>query len=125
MIGYVYFKENGDAIPTSQAGAIKGGVKIGMLLGQIIFGFLGDTLGRHKIYGRELFFAIFGLLMCTFTPWKGLNGDGLVAWLTVGRLITGLGLGGGKSGHISLKRTVERGTRLMLYQIIQCPLLSP
>ncbi|KAK7214618.1 hypothetical protein V2G26_002621 [Clonostachys chloroleuca] len=94
LIGYVYFKENGDAIPTSQAGAIKGGVKIGMLLGQIIFGFLGDTLGRHKIYGRELFFAIFGLLMCTFTPWKGLNGDGLVAWLTVGRLITGLGLGG-------------------------------
>lgn len=96
MVGYIYFQDTKNTIPVSQSGAIKAGGKIGMLVGQLVFGFLGDTLGRHKVYGRELFFTMFGILMCTLLPWKGLSHNGIVVWLTVGRFITGIGLGGGK-----------------------------
>jgi PHS family inorganic phosphate transporter-like MFS transporter len=105
MIGYIYFKDHKNAIPTAHSGAIKAGAKIGMLVGQLVFGFLGDnTLGRHNVYGRELLFTIFGILMCTWLPWQALGHNTIVIWLTVGRFITGLGLGGGK---IYISRSVR------------------
>ncbi|CAH0022145.1 unnamed protein product [Clonostachys rhizophaga] len=94
MVGYIFFQDTKNAIPLSQSGAIKATGKIGMLVGQLAFGFLGDTLGRHKVYGRELFFTMFGILMCTLLPWKGLSHNAIVVWLSVGRFITGIGLGG-------------------------------
>ncbi|KIV82675.1 hypothetical protein PV11_04769 [Exophiala sideris] len=94
MLGYIYFKDNKGKVPASQGGAIKGGLSLGMIVGQLMFGFLGDTLGRHKIYGRELLFTLFGTLMCILLPWKGISHDGIVAWMAVWRVVTGLGIGG-------------------------------
>jgi PHS family inorganic phosphate transporter-like MFS transporter len=78
MIGYLYW--NGGSIPTLPQDTIKAGLSIGMIVGQITFGIFGDALGRHKVYGKELAFTLFGTLLM---PWNGLSQNGIVAWLTV------------------------------------------
>lgn len=97
MLGYVYFKDSKNAVPSDKGGIIKAGLTLGMMAGQLIFGFLGDTLGRHAVYGNELILTIFGTLMCILLPWRGLGPDGIVAWMAVWRVVTGFGVGGGKS----------------------------
>ncbi|CAI6073842.1 unnamed protein product [Clonostachys chloroleuca] len=94
MLGYVYFKDNGGVVPTLQGSAIKGCMNAGLILGQISFGILGDALGRKKVYGKELMFTIFGTLMCILLPWKGFSQGGVIAWMSVWRLVTGFGVGG-------------------------------
>ena len=69
--------------------------QIGMIVGQLTFGLFGDALGRHKVYGKELIITIFGTLLLIVAP-TGLNHTGIVTWLTVFRIVTGLGIGGGK-----------------------------
>jgi PHS family inorganic phosphate transporter-like MFS transporter len=65
-----------------------------MIVGQLTFGLFGDALGRHKIYGKELILTIFGTLLLIVAP-TSLGHTGIVAWLTVFRIITGFGIGGG------------------------------
>lgn len=83
-------------MPVVSGDVIKGCLPVGLILGQITFGYLGDTFGRKKVYGRELMFTMFGTLMCILLPWKGLSHNGIVAWMAVWRLFTGFGIGGGK-----------------------------
>lgn len=97
MLGYIYFKDTDSAISTTHSDVIKGSLSLGMIVGQITFGILGDALGRHKIYGRELMATMFGTLMCILLPWKGLSHSGIVAWMSVWRMVTGFGIGGGKA----------------------------
>lgn len=66
-----------------------------MIVGQLTFGLFGDALGRHKIYGKELVLTIVGTLLVIAAP-TGLGHSGIVAWLTVFRIITGFGIGGGE-----------------------------
>ncbi|RSH80826.1 Inorganic phosphate transporter pho84 [Saitozyma podzolica] len=94
MIGYLYW--NGGSIPTLPQDTIKAGLSIGMIVGQITFGIFGDALGRHKVYGKELAFTLFGTLMIVLMPWNGLSQNGIVAWLTIWRIVTGVGIGGGQ-----------------------------
>lgn len=54
MIGYIYYQDNGDKVPTVPSDVIKGGLSLGMIVGQLGFGLFGDALGRHKVYGKEL-----------------------------------------------------------------------
>ena len=54
---------------------------MGMILGQISFGLLGDTLGRHRVYGRELIITTIGTLFCILLPWKGFTQNDVVAWM--------------------------------------------
>ena len=49
MIGYVYFPESG-ILSTADDTAIKIATSGGTILGQILFGFLGDYLGRKKVF---------------------------------------------------------------------------
>ncbi|KIW04761.1 hypothetical protein, variant 2 [Verruconis gallopava] len=67
---------------------------MGMILGQLSFGLLGDTLGRHRVYGRELIVTTIGTLMCILLPWRGLSHSGVIAWLSCWRVFTGFGIGG-------------------------------
>ncbi|RFU33045.1 hypothetical protein B7463_g3310, partial [Scytalidium lignicola] len=94
MIGYLYFQDTGNSPSAVQGDEIKGSFSIGMVVGQLLFGTLGDALGRHRVYGKECLFAIFGTLMVVLLPWKGLSHQGVVAWLSVFRTITGMGTGG-------------------------------
>jgi PHS family inorganic phosphate transporter-like MFS transporter len=95
MIGYIHFKDESNTIPTHKSDLIKGSLSLGMIVGQLGFGILGDALGRHVVYGKELMITMFGTLMCILLPWKGLSHDGTIAWLSVFRALTGVGIGGG------------------------------
>ena len=96
MIGYIYFKDQKGIIPTIKGSEIKGSFSIGMIFGQLCFGTLGDALGRHRVYGKECLFTIFGTLLVVLLPWHGLSHNGVVAWLSVFRAVTGMGTGGGR-----------------------------
>lgn len=99
MIGYIYFKDEKSTISTIKGDEIKGGLSIGMICGQLTFGLFGDAIGRHRVYGKELLITSFGTLMVILLPWKGLSHNGVVAWLTVWRVVTGVGIGGGEIFH--------------------------
>lgn len=98
VVGLLYYQDDGGKIPTIQSDAIKGGLSLGMIVGQLLFGVFGDALGRHKIYGKELVITILGTLMLIVPP-TYLGHNGIVAWLTTFRIITGLGIGGGEIDH--------------------------
>ncbi len=101
MIGYLYYQDNKGSIPAIQGDEIKGSFSIGMICGQLLFGTLGDALGRHRVYGKECLFTIFGTLLVVLLPWRGLSHQGVVAWLSVFRCMTGMGTGGGMSIELS------------------------
>lgn len=123
VIGLLYYKDEGGKIPTVRNDAIKGGLSLGMILGQLVFGLFGDALGRHKIYGKELIITIFGTLMLIVPP-TYLGHDGIVAWLVVFRIITGFGIGGGEYNVLGWERGMEHATD-KIYQTIQSLLPSP
>lgn len=78
MLGFIYFKDNKNALPVRNSDEIKGSLSLGMICGQILFGLLGDAIGRHRIYGKELILTMVGTLMCILLPWKGLSHTGIV-----------------------------------------------
>ncbi|CAH0020165.1 unnamed protein product [Clonostachys rhizophaga] len=116
MLGYVYFKDSKNAVPSDKGGIIKAGLTLGMMAGQLIFGFLGDTLGRHAVYGNELILTIFGTLMCILLPWRGLVPDGIVAWMAVWRVVTGFGVGGDYplSSSLAAEKSSDRSRAKMV-----------
>jgi PHS family inorganic phosphate transporter-like MFS transporter len=95
MIGFIHFKDNKNIVPVHKSDLIKGSLSLGMIVGQIGFGILGDTLGRHNVYGKELIITMLGTLLCILLPWNGLSHEGIIAWLCVFRVLTGFGIGGG------------------------------
>ncbi|KAJ5094277.1 hypothetical protein N7456_010138 [Penicillium angulare] len=91
ILGYLYFPNN--SVSAVNSDVIKGGLSLGMVAGQLIFGVLSDTWGRHKIYGKELLLTIFGTLLVILMPWKGMSPKSVTAWVTVFRVLTGIGIG--------------------------------
>lgn len=102
MLGYLYFADEKGKVPTVQADIIKGSLSIGMIVGQVFFGIFGDAIGRHRIYGKELLFTIFGTLLVILMPWKHFSHHDVVAWMAVFRVITGIGTGGGRLPNPSI-----------------------
>ena len=99
MIGYIYFKDEKNAVPTVKASIMKGALSLGMIVGQLVFGVLGDALGRRKIYGKELMITILGTLMVIVMP-TSLSHEGVVVWVTMWRVFTGVGIGAGEFGGL-------------------------
>lgn len=93
MIAYVYFGKS--SLPPLEDGWIKAASAWGNLVGQLIFGMLGDWVGRKKVYGVELVILIVGALGCSLaaqpmTP----GGLGIVSIIAFWRFILGVGVGG-------------------------------
>lgn len=49
MIGFAYFPERHGKLPVAADTALKGIALCGTLLGQVVFGVLGDRAGRKKV----------------------------------------------------------------------------
>ncbi|KAF2159313.1 hypothetical protein M409DRAFT_30190 [Zasmidium cellare ATCC 36951] len=94
IFGYLYWHDEHDNMPVTDGDVLKGLFIVGVMTGQMLLGFLGDALGRHRVYGKEVLFAIGGTLLFILLPWKGLSKAGIVAWLCAFRFVTGLGTGG-------------------------------
>lgn len=107
ILGYIYWKDNKGSVPAIQGDEIKAAFIIGMMIGQLAFGSLGDALGLHRVCGKESIFTICGTLLVVLLPWRGLSQTGIVAWLSVFRFIAGMGTGGGKTPISRLARYIE------------------
>ncbi|KAG0221837.1 major facilitator superfamily domain-containing protein [Mortierella sp. GBAus27b] len=93
MLGYVYYKETGGHIPSGTEGALKGMASFGTLVGQLVFGYLGDAYGRQKIYGLELMIIILGTFCCAMVG-SNAKGSSMIQYLTFWRFVLGVGIGG-------------------------------
>ncbi|KAG5335668.1 hypothetical protein C0989_000796 [Termitomyces sp. Mn162] len=96
MLGYVYGagspSNNGRMLSSNQDLGIKVATPVGNLVGQLLFGWLADMLGRKRMYGIELMIII----IATFA--QALAGDGhsisIIGVLIVWRFLLGIGIGG-------------------------------
>eukprot|EP00727_Mastigamoeba_balamuthi_P005795 m51a1_g1835 putative mfs phs inorganic phosphate transporter (568) ;mRNA; f:550901-552741 len=93
MIGYCYWTDHKNKVPTIDSTMMKGGTTIGTFIGQLAFGLLGDYLGRKKIYGVELLIMIL-CTMCTSMSCTTHGGVSITVMLSLWRLGLGFGIGG-------------------------------
>ncbi|RCH85178.1 hypothetical protein CU098_004831 [Rhizopus stolonifer] len=92
MIGYVYWPNEGNKTPHDVDTAIKVSCSVGTVVGQLLFGYLADHVGRKRMYGVELMIIIIGTIGQT------LAGNAFAAsfWavITFWRILVGIGIGG-------------------------------
>ncbi|KAG6833370.1 hypothetical protein H0H87_007987 [Tephrocybe sp. NHM501043] len=97
MLGYVYGKGStlnkaGQKLNKPQDLGVKVATPVGTLVGQLLFGWLADLVGRKRMYGIELMIII----IATFA--QALSGTahavGIIGVLVVWRFIMGVGIGG-------------------------------
>ncbi|CAE6424808.1 unnamed protein product [Rhizoctonia solani] len=91
MLQYRYY--GGQSLPSGLEGFIKAGANIGAVIGQFLFGYLADSLGRKAVYGKELLLIMFATTLCISVP-SYLGGHGVLIWIGVFRIILGIGVGG-------------------------------
>ncbi|KZO91131.1 phosphate permease [Calocera viscosa TUFC12733] len=90
MLGYVY--NGGGALTVNQDLGVKVATPIGTFVGQLLFGWLADVVGRKRMYGVELIIIIggtFAQALCGAGPAVNVIGA-LIVW----RFIMGVGIGG-------------------------------
>jgi PHS family inorganic phosphate transporter-like MFS transporter len=91
MIGYIYWPAT-NKTPYNVDTAIKVAASVGTVVGQLLFGYLADRIGRKRMYGVELMVIIIGTLGQT------LAGNAFAAsfWAVIvfWRVIIGIGIGG-------------------------------
>ncbi|KAK0222179.1 phosphate transporter [Armillaria fumosa] len=95
MIGYVYGHSESvinQALSSNQDLGLKVATPVGTLVGQLLFGWLADILGRKRMYGVEL------ILMIIATFGQTVSGSGhavnIIGVLVVWRFLMGVGVGG-------------------------------
>ncbi|KAJ7681559.1 inorganic phosphate transporter [Mycena rosella] len=107
---------DGNDLPAGLQGLLKAAANIGSVIGQFVFGYLADSLGRKAVYGKELMLIIFATIMCLTTPTGSLSPDSCLIYLSVFRILLGVGVGGDypMSASITTDRSVlrKRGTML-------------
>ncbi|KAJ8116541.1 hypothetical protein OPT61_g2055 [Boeremia exigua] len=94
LLGIVYWQDetNRGVMPHSADTAIKTATSAGAIFGQIVFGFLGDRLGRKRMYGVELMIIIASTLAQALCGES--NTLSIVGVLIFYRVVMGIGVGG-------------------------------
>ncbi|GAA5824160.1 hypothetical protein JCM5353_006161 [Sporobolomyces roseus] len=93
MIGYVYnMGSHKGALTPNQDLGLKIATPVGTLIGQLLFGYLADRVGRKRMYGIELMIIIIATLG------QAVAGHGpavsIIGVLVMWRFIMGVGIGG-------------------------------
>ncbi|KAG1775929.1 major facilitator superfamily domain-containing protein [Suillus placidus] len=91
MLGYVY-GHTSNQLSTNQSLGVKVATPVGNLVGQLLFGWLADVVGRKRMYGVELMVMIvatFGQALAGQAPAVSVLGV-IIVW----RFIMGVGIGG-------------------------------
>ncbi|RUP51094.1 phosphate transporter [Jimgerdemannia flammicorona] len=92
MIGFVYFSGNKNTIPTDLNSLLTAAATVGAILGQLVFGFLSDRLGRKRMYGIELLIVFVATLGACLASNTG-GGVSIIAVLGFWRVVQGVGIG--------------------------------
>ncbi|KAN0086225.1 Major facilitator superfamily domain containing protein [Tylopilus felleus] len=107
----------GKALPNNLSGLLKASANIGSVIGQFGFGYLADSLGRKAVYGKELMLIIVATVLCISAPTNDLSPNGVLIYLSIFRILLGVGVGGDypMSASVTSDRASirKRGTLLM------------
>lgn len=96
LLGRIYYHELGDekpgTLPPNVAAAVNGVAFCGTLTGQLFFGWLGDKMGRKKVYGMTLM----TMVICSIASGLSFGSDpkAVMATLCFFRFWLGFGIGG-------------------------------
>ncbi|CAF3389617.1 unnamed protein product [Rotaria sp. Silwood2] len=93
MLGYIYYMDQKNTVPSDIQGILKGITNVGNLVGQLLFGFLSDSKGRKSVYGIELLIIIVATI-CSAMAGSAAIGVGTLGFLGFWRFILGIGIGG-------------------------------
>lgn len=106
----------GANLPANLQGFVKAGANIGSVIGQFLFGYLADALGRRRVYGKELLLIIIATILCLTTPTGSISPNSSLIYLGIFRILLGVGVGGDypMSATVSSDRSSirRRGTML-------------
>jgi MFS transporter, PHS family, inorganic phosphate transporter len=80
--------------PPLLRGLVNAGSNIGNIIGQLIFGYLGDTFGRKFVYGKELIVCIIGTILVISLPNSIPTPTLKMIWIFCFRMLMGVGIGG-------------------------------
>ncbi|CAM8980210.1 unnamed protein product [Rhodiola kirilowii] len=96
LLGRIYYHKQGSGkpgtLPPDVAGAVNGVAFVGTLIGQLFFGWLGDKLGRKKVYGITLLIMIFCSIASGLS--FGHTSKAVIGTLCFFRFWLGFGIGG-------------------------------
>ncbi|CAN1136912.1 Probable inorganic phosphate transporter 1-7 [Linum perenne] len=96
LLGRIYYHQNGSlkpgTLPPGVSAAVNGVALSGTLAGQLFFGWLGDKLGRKKVYGMTLMLMV----ICSVASGLSLGKDpkAVISTLCFFRFWLGFGIGG-------------------------------
>jgi len=96
LLGRIYYTKPGapkpGTLPPNVAAAVNGVALCGTLAGQLFFGWLGDKMGRKKVYGITLVLMV----LCSLASGLsfGSSANGTIATLCFFRFWLGFGIGG-------------------------------
>ncbi|KAL3507655.1 hypothetical protein ACH5RR_033037 [Cinchona calisaya] len=96
LLGRIYYfnekSKKPGVLPPGAAAAVTGVALVGTLLGQLFFGWLGDKMGRKKVYGVTLVLMV----VCSLASGLsfGHSAKGVIATLCFFRFWLGFGIGG-------------------------------
>ncbi|KAI1179392.1 major facilitator superfamily domain-containing protein [Nemania sp. FL0916] len=83
---------NNGVLPTPVSQALKTSTSAGIVIGQVVFGWLADTYGRRRMYGVELGIILISTLCCCLVAAsQAISFTGL---MTFWRVMMGIGIGG-------------------------------
>ncbi|KAJ3556347.1 hypothetical protein NM688_g2077 [Phlebia brevispora] len=94
MLAYVYTGGKCLQFPGGQGSAIKAAAPVGNFVGQLLFGWMADRIGRKRIYGIELMLIIIGAFGQALASNNSLDTVNIVSALVIWRFIMGSGIGG-------------------------------
>ncbi|KAI3891323.1 hypothetical protein MKW92_038348, partial [Papaver armeniacum] len=91
-VGFTTVGDRPGSLPPNVAAAVNGVALVGTLVGQLFFGWLGDKMGRKRVYGMTL------MIMVIFSICSGLSFGKeprlVIATLCFCRFWLGFGIGG-------------------------------
>lgn len=92
LLGMAYWQDSRGRIPQDTNTNIKAATACGTVVGQVVFGWLADVVGRRRMYGIELLIVIVATVAQSLTSSSAsmsMTGT-LVFW----RVLMGIGIGG-------------------------------
>ncbi|XP_057965368.1 probable inorganic phosphate transporter 1-7 [Malania oleifera] len=96
LLGRIYYHVDGakkpGTLPPNVSTAVNGVALCGTLAGQLFFGWLGDKLGRKKVYGITLMLMVIGSIASGLS--MGMDPKAVMATLCFFRFWLGFGIGG-------------------------------